>query len=89
MQVRSIRFLTLLVCRGYKYAMKAYSMFIFSIVPADTDIPADWSTFPPRPPHVQCATPARIRKLYRDQLAVPEYQSLLKQNITIFGTIDG
>jgi hypothetical protein len=76
----------------YNESVLTYSSLLNDHDPSSTtdkDIPTDWSTFPPTPAHVQCATPARLRKLYRDQLAIPEYQRLLQQNITIFGTFDG
>jgi hypothetical protein len=37
----------------------------------------------------KCATPERIRQLYKKQRNNVGYKSLLEQNITIFGTIDG
>ena len=37
-----------------------------------------------------CGTPARVKKLYQDQLSNPDYKRLVESsNITIFGTIDG
>lgn len=55
-----------------------------------TDIqgPTDWSVFPPTSTH-ECATPARLRSLYRKQRNVAGYRDLLEQNVTIFGTFDG
>jgi hypothetical protein len=55
---------------------------------ADQHTPTDWSTFPPTS-ELQCATPDRLKMLYREQLAVPGYRRLLDQNITVFGTFDG
>jgi hypothetical protein len=55
---------------------------------ADFHTPTDWSTFPPTSA-LQCATPDRLKALYRKQLAVPGYRRLLDQNITVFGTFDG
>lgn len=48
----------------------------------------DWKVFPPRTTH-QCATPERLRKLYRKQLRNPGYHMFIEQNISIFGTFDG
>jgi phosphodiesterase/alkaline phosphatase D-like protein len=56
---------------------------------ADKEIPTDWNTFPPTPPRHECGNGERVRQLYREQLAVPGYRELLKQNITMFGTLDG
>jgi hypothetical protein len=56
---------------------------------ADQHIATDWSTFPPNFSELQCATPDRLKVLYREQLAVPGYRRLLDQNITVFGTFDG
>jgi hypothetical protein len=55
---------------------------------ADFHTPTDWSTFPPTS-ELQCATPDRLKALYRKQLAVPGYRRFLDQNITVFGTFDG
>jgi hypothetical protein len=55
---------------------------------ADFHTATDWSTFPPTS-ELQCATPDRLKVLYRKQLAVPGYRRLLDQNITVFGTFDG
>lgn len=55
---------------------------------ADFHTATDWSTFPPTS-ELQCATPDRLKALYRKQLAVPGYRRLLDQNITVFGTFDG
>jgi hypothetical protein len=55
---------------------------------ADFHTATDWSTFPPVS-ELQCATPDRLKALYRKQLAVPGYRRLLDQNITVFGTFDG
>jgi alkaline phosphatase D len=54
---------------------------------ADRPGPLDWSVFPPVPTH-QCADPDRLRRLYRQQQAVPGYRQLLQRNVTIFGTFD-
>jgi alkaline phosphatase D len=55
---------------------------------ADFHTATDWSTFPPTS-ELQCATPDRLKALYRKQLSVPGYRRLLDQNITVFGTFDG
>jgi hypothetical protein len=55
---------------------------------ADMYTPTDWSTFPPTS-GLQCATPDRLKMLYREQLSVPGYRRLLDQNITVFGIMDG
>jgi len=57
-------------------------------ITADEDLPLDWSEFPPKR-LVQCGTPERLRNLYRVQRSVPGYRSLIKSNVTIFGTVDG
>lgn len=54
---------------------------------ADYDLPTDWTQFPPKAAH-QCADPARLRHLYKQQKAVPGYKHLLKSNVTVFGTFD-
>jgi hypothetical protein len=56
---------------------------------ADIEHPYDFSTFPPTPWRTECATPARVRKLYEDQRSIPHYKRLLQTNLTVFGTIDG
>lgn len=48
----------------------------------------DWTTFPPHNTH-ECATPERLRRLYRQQLRNAGYQKLMEQNVSIFGTFDG
>jgi hypothetical protein len=55
---------------------------------ADTLLAPDWSSFPPKAQH-RCATPSLLRKLYQIQRNVPAYRSLLRQNLTVFGTFDG
>jgi hypothetical protein len=55
----------------------------------DIQTPLDWSTLPPTSGETICATPARLRALYRRQLHVPGYRVLLDTNVTVFGTIDG
>lgn len=54
---------------------------------ADTLLAPDWSSFPPKAQH-RCATPSLLRKLYQTQRNVPAYRSLLRQNLTVFGTFD-
>ncbi|CAB9496460.1 PhoD-like phosphatase [Seminavis robusta] len=63
--------------------------FIFGgdAIYGDYDLPTDWTKFLPETPHV-CADPARLRNLYKKQKAVPGYKSLLKSNMTIFGSFD-
>lgn len=55
---------------------------------ADFKGPKDWSSFPPMSTH-ECATPERLRRLYRKQQGIPGYTNLVQQNVTIFGTYDG
>jgi len=55
----------------------------------DDKVPMDWSTFPPQPGRLVCATPAKLNKLYQQQLSDPGYRQLIKSNVTIFGTFDG
>ena len=70
-----------------------FTSFLFLIswqfLASDKDIPVDWTTFPPRLPHAECATPDKISKLYEEQKSNPAYRRLLYSNVTIFGTIDG
>ncbi|GKY98189.1 hypothetical protein MPSEU_000776700 [Mayamaea pseudoterrestris] len=54
---------------------------------ADEHKPIDWSTYPPKST-TTCASPQRIRSLYRFQKSVPGYKRLLETNITVFGTFD-
>ena len=65
------------------------NLTFISILEIDHEHHTDFSTFPPTAPFVECATPARVRKLYQEALAVPGYESLRNSNVTIFGTIDG
>ena len=64
----------------------AFALDVLAII--DVQMPLDWSTFPPKS-ELECATPDRLRKLYRIQRSVPGYQSLVRSNLTIFGTFDG
>lgn len=62
--------------------------FLFHHRIPDTLLAPDWSSFPPKAQH-RCATPSLLRKLYQTQRNVPAYRSLLRQNLTVFGTFDG
>ena len=72
----------------------AYGCFLTTLVSpalhglADYKSPGDWSTFPPTPSKLVCATPDRLQELYSRQKNVPEYKRLLESNVTIFGTYD-
>lgn len=54
---------------------------------ADKHTSIDWTTFPPSS-RVECATPDRLRTLYKFQRSVPGYKQLVESNITVFGTFD-
>ena len=54
---------------------------------ADEHTPVDLSTYPPSS-RTNCATPNRLRALYRYQRSVPGYKQLLESNLTVFGTFD-
>eukprot|EP00934_Nitzschia_sp_Nitz4_P002298 Nitzschia sp. Nitz4//scaffold30_size153850//50267//55164//NITZ4_002770-RA/size153850-processed-gene-0.39-mRNA-1//-1//CDS//3329547238//2298//frame0 len=55
---------------------------------ADFEHSIDFSTWPPKMPYKECATPERVRHLYQQQLQVPGYKRIVDSNITVFGTID-
>ena len=73
--------------RMFFSTLSSFTNYFFT--PQDFKTSTDWSTFPPRLPRRVCGTPERVRESYKLQLANPDYQSLLKTNLTVFGTIDG